>query len=123
MHATDGADMSGERNGDLMHRYQIQTSKPVEPGETYMLEQALARTAVRWAQVVRGIEVSGSGGGSGGRGFVIDMDVVGAPARAKVEGERLFAAAWYDAFGLRGSNHVGSLAEDLRLDHDREVVA
>ena len=40
------------------------------------------------------------------------MDVVGYPGDAKYECERLFAAAWYDAFGLRGSPHVGRFVEE-----------
>ena len=93
-----------------MHRYQIKTCKQTDPRDTYLLERAFARVSVAWAHMVNGVEVSGAGGGSGG-GFVIVIDVVGSPARARIECERLFAAAWYDAFGSRGSTHIGLFIE------------
>ena len=90
-----------------MHRYQITTSKRADPPGTDSLQRAFARAAIDWAHVVTGVDVSVSDGG-----FVIGMDVVGSPARARTECERLFAAAWYDAFGSRGNTHVGWLTEE-----------
>ena len=92
-----------------MNRYQIMTSKEALPGEARQLRRAFDRVAGNWAHMVRGVEVSGSGGG-----FVIDIDVVGPPARATIECERLFAAAWYDAFGSRGNTHFGRLTQETR---------
>jgi hypothetical protein len=90
-----------------VHRYRIVTSKEARPGETRLLRRAFDRVAVNWADMVKGVKVSGEGDGTGGV-FVIDIDVIGPPARVEIECERLFAAAWYDAFGSRGSNHIGS---------------
>ena len=87
-----------------MHRYQITTSKRADPPGTDVLQRAFARAAVNWTHVVTGVDVSVAAGG-----FVIGMDVVGPPARAPSECERLFATAWYDAFGPRGNTHVGWL--------------
>ena len=94
-----------------MNRYEIETTKKADPEGTRLLRRAFARVAGNWAHMVDRIEVSGSGGGGGG-GFVIVMHVAGPPARVQVECERLFAAAWYDAFGPRGSTHIGSLAQE-----------
>ena len=94
-----------------MNRYEIETTKEADPEGTRLLRRAFARVAAQWAHVVDRIEVSGSGGG-GGRGFVIVMHVAGPRARVPLECERLFAAAWYDAFGPRGSTHIGSLARE-----------
>ena len=92
-----------------MNRYEIETSKEALPGETRLLRRAFDRAVVNWGHMVKDVEVSG--GGAGG-GFVIVMYVVGPPARVVRECERLFAAAWYDAFGPRGNTHIGSLAEE-----------
>jgi hypothetical protein len=94
-----------------MNRYRIETSKEALPGETRLLRRAFARAGVNWAHIVTGVEVSCAPGAAGG-GFVIVIHAVGSPARAAIECERLFAAAWYDAFGARGNNHIGSLLED-----------
>ncbi len=52
------------------------------------------------------VEVSGPSGS-----LVVVIDFVGAPAVAVRECERLFAVAWYDAFGVRGSTYTGRIVE------------
>ena len=49
---------------------------------------------------------------SAASGFlVVAMDVIGPPSHVEDECERLFAIAWYDAFGVRASRHLGGLVE------------
>lgn len=87
-----------------MLRYEIRSSKKAEPGDVHLLERAFARVAADRSDTVRDVTVSGRAGG-----FVIAMDVAASPRRAERDCERLFAAAWYDAFGRRGSTHIGRL--------------
>lgn len=50
---------------------------------------------------------------------VVVMDFIGSPDDARRDCERLYAIAWYDAFGVQGSTHVGRLVETpgRRLRH------
>ena len=101
-----------------MHRYEITTSADVHPGDAYLLRQALARVAPSWDHMVSAIEVSSPGGG-----LLVAMDVVARRARAKVECERLFAAAWYDAFGSYTDAHVGRFSERPNMRHPQVLTA
>lgn len=90
-----------------LRRYEIRSSTSAGPWDIRLLRRAFARVAVEWSDAVERVEVSGPGGR-----FVVVMDVVGSPRHAKRECERLMAAAWYDAFGVRGSTHIGRLVEE-----------
>ena len=87
-------------------RYEIQSSRRPEAGDIRLLERAFARLGVDEVESVTGVEVSAASGV-----LVVAMDVIGPPGRVEGECERLFAVAWYDAFGVRWSRHLGRVVE------------
>ncbi len=88
------------------HRYEIRSRRRSDARDVRLLERAFARLGVDGRERVTRVEVSGASGC-----LVVAMDVIGPPSDAEGECERLFATAWYDAFGVRGSRHVGRLVE------------
>lgn len=87
-------------------RYEIRSWRRPQAGDIRLLERAFARLGVDVVETVTGVEVSAESGF-----LVVAMDVVGPRSHVEGECERLFAIAWYDAFGLRGSRHLGRLLE------------
>ena len=87
-------------------RYEIRSCRRPEAGDIRLLERAFARLGVDGLERVTGVEVSAASGF-----LVVAMDVIGPPSHVEDECERLFAIAWYDAFGVRGSRHLGGLVE------------
>ncbi len=85
-----------------MTRYEIRTSKRADAHQIDQLSRAFGRTAVQRSAAVEAVEVFD------GRGCLqVAMWIDGTQRSARREGERSFALAWYDAFGTRGSNHIG----------------
>jgi hypothetical protein len=88
-------------------RYEIDTCRRADPQDLRLLECAFGRVAAEWSDRVRRAVVSGPSG------YVfVAMDFIGPPEDARRECERLYAIAWYDAFGVEGSTHVGRLVEE-----------
>ena len=87
-------------------RYEIRSSRRPETGDIRLLERAFARLGVDAVERVRAVEVSAASGV-----LVVAMDVIGPPGQVEGDCERLFAIAWYDAFGVRWSRHLGRLVE------------
>jgi hypothetical protein len=87
-------------------RYEIRSGPRSDPRDLHLLERAFARLGVHPGERVTGVQVSSATGC-----LVVAMDVIGPPSHAEGECERLFAIAWYDAFGVRGGRYVGRLVE------------
>ena len=90
-----------------MRRYVIRTSKRANPTDVVRLRRAFERQPGAWHDFTDDVEVSIDQGG-----FRIDMEMR-AGAR---DCECRFAMAWYDAFGSRGSTHVGRIAQESAPD-------
>ena len=90
-----------------VRRYEIRTAKRATPGDVERLRRAYGRMLSRGEDDVRMVEVSTMRGC-----FHVDMEVAGSPRHVRRVGERLFADAWYDAFGPRSNTHIGILDEE-----------
>ena len=89
-----------------MPQYEIRTSKRADAHQIDQLSRAFGRTAGQRSAAVETVEVFD------GRGCLqVVMRIGGTQRHARREGERSFAVAWYDAFGARGSNHIGWVSE------------
>ena len=87
-----------------MRRYEIRTAKRATPEDLERLGRAFGRLLARGAEDVRAGEVSTL------RGCVrVVLEMAGSARQVRRDGERLFANAWYDAFGPRSSTHIGVL--------------
>lgn len=87
-----------------MARYEIETLMYGSAGAVEQLERAVARLEIAGDGVVRRVEVRASNGR-----LQMAMDLAGWGSRAVPEAERVFALAWYDAFGDRRARHLGQL--------------
>jgi hypothetical protein len=90
-----------------MIRYEIESCKRAGPRDLRLLERAFGRVGAQWRDRVRRIDVSAPSGY-----VLVVIDFVGSPKDAKRDCEHLYALAWYDAFGVWGSTHVGRLVEE-----------
>ena len=97
--------LTGRRRA--VRRYEIRTAKRATPQDVERLRCAFGRMLSRGAEDVRAVEVSTMRGC-----FRIGMEMVGSARQVRREGERLFAMAWYDAFGPRSSTHIGVLDDE-----------
>ena len=86
-----------------MRQYVIRSSKPATMGDALLLTRAFARKAGAWSHAVGAVRVAFDSAG-----FRISMEMTGEPSDC----EDLFALAWYDAFGDRGTTHAGWLLDD-----------
>lgn len=87
-----------------MRRYEIRTAKRATPQDVERLRRAFGRMLSQGAEDVRAVEVSTLRGC-----FRVAMEAVGSARQVRRDGEKLFADAWYDAFGPRSSAHIGVL--------------
>ena len=90
-----------------MIRYEIDSCKCADPRDLRLLERAFGRVAAHWRDRVKLAVV----GGRSGYLFVA-MDFIGPPEDARRHCEHLYAIAWYDAFGVRGSAHMGRFVRE-----------
>lgn len=88
-------------------RYEIRTSKRADSYELEQLRRAFARTAGQCSPTIDEVDVVADRGC-----IVVAMSIVGSDADVRREGEYAFGVAWYDAFGRRGSMHMGRLTND-----------
>ncbi len=89
-----------------MPRYEIRTSKLTDAHQIDQLSRAFERTADQRGPEVAEVEVFEE------RGCLqVAMRIRGTKRHARNEGERSFAVAWYDAFGLRSSPHIGAVGD------------
>lgn len=89
-----------------MHRYQVRAEKETVPADVAPLERAFARMTSGDQEVLRRAAVAIVDGH-----LVVEMELTGSRRNAVRAGEDAFATAWYDAFGERGSSHLGRLVE------------
>jgi hypothetical protein len=90
-----------------MIRYEVESCKRAGPRDLRLLERAFGRVGAQWKSRVKRTVVSAPSGY-----VLVVMDFVGPPEDAKRECEHLYALAWYDAFGVWGSTHMGRLVEE-----------
>lgn len=90
-----------------MHRYEVRSAKDATPRDIDPLERAFARMVEGEGGVLSGVEVSIQEGH-----LIVRMDLGGSLRHAERNGEEAFALAWYDAFGVRGSTHMGRLLDE-----------
>jgi hypothetical protein len=87
-----------------VRRYEIRTAKRATPEDLDRLGRAFGRLLSRGVEDIRAVEVSTL------RGCVrVGLEMAGSARQVRRDGERLFADAWYDAFGPRSSAHIGVL--------------
>jgi hypothetical protein len=88
-------------------RYAVDSCKRADARDLRRLERAFGRVAAEWRDRVTRTVVSGPSGY-----VLVEMDFIGPPEDARRECEHLYAIAWYDAFGVWGSTHMGRLVEE-----------
>ena len=89
-----------------MQRFEVLAGKSAGPHDLDALQRAFRRIMADEGSPVRDVEIGESGGK-----VLIRMDLaVESMRRAKRRGEKVFAYAWYDAFGEREVSHFGRVA-------------
>jgi hypothetical protein len=88
-------------------RYEVESCKRAGPRDLRRLERAFSRVAAQGSDMVKRTVVSAPSGY-----VLVVMDFVGPPEDARRECEYLYAIAWYDAFGVWGTTHIGRLVEE-----------